>query len=137
MIVPPFNFSRHSIAVRSSKRTSPFVAFSDSRAGPRRKSELRLSLPVSYCRHDTPNAALLAQIGTILMTALLVWAPVLTFLNVLRDLVRAVTLFQSFIYALDSLAFGWRDSPRSPSDGIWLPGAGSGRPGRFRGCRHP
>jgi hypothetical protein len=37
------------------------------------------------------NAALLALIGKILMTALLVWT--------LRDLVPAVTLFQSFIYA--------------------------------------
>ncbi len=45
------------------------------------------------------NAALLALIGTILMTALLVWTFVLTFLNVLRDLVPAVTLLQSFIYA--------------------------------------
>jgi hypothetical protein len=45
------------------------------------------------------TAALLALIGTILMTALLVWTFVLTFLNVLRDLVPAVTLFQSFIYA--------------------------------------
>jgi hypothetical protein len=40
---------------------------------------------------------LLAQIGTILTTALLVWALVLTFLDVLRDLVPTVTLFQSFI----------------------------------------
>jgi hypothetical protein len=45
------------------------------------------------------SAALLALIGTILMTALLVWNFVFTFLNVLRDLVPAVTLFQSFIYA--------------------------------------
>jgi hypothetical protein len=45
------------------------------------------------------NAALLALIGTILMTALLLWSFVLTFLNVLRDLVPAVTLFQSFVYA--------------------------------------
>ena len=46
------------------------------------------------------NAALLALIGTILMTALLLWTFVLTFLNnVLRDLVPAVTLFSSFIYA--------------------------------------
>jgi hypothetical protein len=45
------------------------------------------------------SAALLALTGTILMTALLVWTLVLTFLNVLRDLVPAVTLFQSFIYA--------------------------------------
>jgi len=45
------------------------------------------------------NAALLALIVTILMTAFLVWAFVPTFLNVLRDLVPAVTLFSSFIYA--------------------------------------
>ncbi|MFZ2085432.1 MAG: hypothetical protein WBV98_25575 [Candidatus Sulfotelmatobacter sp.] len=50
------------------------------------------------------NAALLALIGTILMTALLVWTFVLTFLNVLRDLVPAVTLFQSFIYAFGSFS---------------------------------
>jgi hypothetical protein len=42
-------------------------------------------------------------IGTILMTALLVWNFVLTFLNVLRDLVPAVTLFSSFIYAFGCL----------------------------------
>jgi hypothetical protein len=45
------------------------------------------------------NAALLASIGTILMTALSVWTFILTLLNVLRDLVPAVTVFQSFIYA--------------------------------------
>jgi len=45
------------------------------------------------------NAALLALIGTILMTALLLWAFVSNFLNVLRGLVPAVTLFSSFIYA--------------------------------------
>jgi hypothetical protein len=45
------------------------------------------------------NAGLLALIGTVLMTALLLWTFVLTFLNVLRDLVPAVTLIQSFIYA--------------------------------------
>jgi hypothetical protein len=45
------------------------------------------------------NAALLALIGAILMTALLVWNFVLTFLNVLRDLVPAVALFSAFIYA--------------------------------------
>jgi hypothetical protein len=44
------------------------------------------------------NAALLALIGTVLMTALLLWSFVFTFLNVLRGLVPAVTLFQSFIY---------------------------------------
>jgi hypothetical protein len=33
------------------------------------------------------------------VTALLVWNFVFTFLNVLRDLVPAVSLFSSFIYA--------------------------------------
>jgi hypothetical protein len=50
------------------------------------------------------SAALLALIGTILMTALLLWTFVLTFLNVLRDLVPAVTLLQSFIYAFGSFS---------------------------------
>jgi hypothetical protein len=45
------------------------------------------------------NGALLALIGTILMTALLVWTFVFTFLNVLRGVAPAVTLFSSFIYA--------------------------------------
>jgi hypothetical protein len=45
------------------------------------------------------SAALLALIGTTLMTALLVWNFVLTLLNVLRDLVPAVTVFSSLIYA--------------------------------------
>jgi hypothetical protein len=44
------------------------------------------------------NAALLAPIGTILMTALLLWTFVFTFLNVLRGLVPAAILFSSFIY---------------------------------------
>jgi len=44
-------------------------------------------------------AAFLALIGTILMTVLLVWNFALTLINVLRDLVPAVTLFKSFIYA--------------------------------------
>jgi hypothetical protein len=45
------------------------------------------------------NAALFALIGTILMTALLVWTFVSNVLNVLRGLVPALTLFSSFIYA--------------------------------------
>jgi hypothetical protein len=43
------------------------------------------------------NAALLALVETILMTALLVWNFVFTLLNVLRDLVPAVALFSSFM----------------------------------------
>ncbi len=44
------------------------------------------------------NAALLALIGTILITALLVWTFVFNILNALRGLIPAVTLFSSFIY---------------------------------------
>jgi len=45
------------------------------------------------------NAALLALIGTILMTALLVWTFVFNVLNAVRGLVPAVTLLSSFIYS--------------------------------------
>jgi hypothetical protein len=45
------------------------------------------------------NAALLALIGTILITALLVWTFVFNVLNVLRGLVPATTLLSSFVYA--------------------------------------
>ncbi len=50
------------------------------------------------------NAALLALIGTILITALLAWMFVFNFLNVLRGLVPAVMLFSSFIYAFGSFS---------------------------------
>jgi hypothetical protein len=49
------------------------------------------------------NAALLALIGTILMTALLIWNFVFNLLNLLRGFVPAVTLFSSFIYAFGCL----------------------------------
>jgi len=45
------------------------------------------------------NAALLALIGTILMTALPVWQFVFNLLNLLRGVVPAVMVFESFIYA--------------------------------------
>jgi hypothetical protein len=45
------------------------------------------------------NAALLALIGTILITAFLVWTFVFNLINVLRGLVPAITLFSSLIYA--------------------------------------
>ena len=45
------------------------------------------------------NAALLALIGTILATVLLVWTFVSTALNVLRGLAPAVMLFPLFVYA--------------------------------------
>jgi hypothetical protein len=50
------------------------------------------------------NAALLALVGTIVMTALLVWNFVFTFLNVPRYLVPPVILFPSLIYAFGSLS---------------------------------
>jgi hypothetical protein len=45
------------------------------------------------------NAALLALVGTVLITAFLVLTFVFTFLNVLRGVVPVVTLFSPFIYA--------------------------------------
>jgi hypothetical protein len=50
------------------------------------------------------NAALLALIGTMVMTVLLAWNFVLTVLNVLRDLVPAVSLFSSFTYAFGAFS---------------------------------
>ena len=49
------------------------------------------------------NAALLALVGTILMTVPLVWNLVFIFVNALRDLVPMVSLFSSFIYAFGCL----------------------------------
>jgi hypothetical protein len=48
------------------------------------------------------NAALLALIGTVLIVALQVWTFVFNVVNALRDLVPAVTVLTSFLYA-----FGW------------------------------
>jgi hypothetical protein len=45
------------------------------------------------------NTALLALIGTILITALLIWDFVFNVLNVLRGIIPAAMLFPSFIYA--------------------------------------
>src|SRR6267378_2706502 len=50
------------------------------------------------------NAALLALIGTILITILLVWTFFFNVVNVLRGLVPALTLFSSFIYAFACLS---------------------------------
>jgi hypothetical protein len=50
------------------------------------------------------NAALLALIGTILVTALLVWDLVFTVLNVLQGVVPPVKLFSSLIYAFGALS---------------------------------
>jgi len=72
---------------------------------PRGERELRLNTrsvhtPIMTLR----NAALLALLGTILMTALLVWNFVFTFLKLVRDLVPAVSLFSSLIYAFGSFS---------------------------------
>jgi hypothetical protein len=48
------------------------------------------------------GVALLAFIGTLLMTAFLTWTFVFHFLNVLRGVEPLVVLFSSFIYALGS-----------------------------------
>jgi hypothetical protein len=45
------------------------------------------------------SAALLALVGTVLMTVLLLWAFVSNVVNVLRGLDAPVVLFSSFIYA--------------------------------------
>ena len=50
------------------------------------------------------SAALLALIGTILGTALLLWTFVFDVVNVLRGLVPLLTLFSSFIYAFACLS---------------------------------
>jgi hypothetical protein len=50
------------------------------------------------------NAALLALIGTILVTALLVWDLIFTVLNVVQGLVPPVKLFSSLIYAFGAVS---------------------------------
>jgi hypothetical protein len=50
------------------------------------------------------SAALLALIGTILLTALLTWDFILNVLNVARGLVAAVVLFSSLIYAFGAFS---------------------------------
>jgi hypothetical protein len=50
------------------------------------------------------NAALLALIGTILVTALLAWDFISDVLNVVQGLVPAVKLFSSLIYAFGAFS---------------------------------
>jgi hypothetical protein len=50
------------------------------------------------------NASLLALIGTILVTALLVWDLIVNVLNVGRGLVPAVILISSLIYAFGAFS---------------------------------
>lgn len=50
------------------------------------------------------NAALLALIGTILVTALLTWDFILNIINVGRGLVPAVILFSSLIYTFGAFS---------------------------------
>jgi hypothetical protein len=49
------------------------------------------------------NAVLLALVGTILMTALLVWNFAFNVVNVLRGVEAPAVLFSSLIYAFGSL----------------------------------
>jgi hypothetical protein len=50
------------------------------------------------------TAALLAFIGTVLVTALLIWNLVFSVVNVLRGLLPAVVLFPALIYAFAALS---------------------------------
>lgn len=50
------------------------------------------------------NASILALIGTVLVTVLLVWDLILNVLNVGRGLVPAVALLSSLIYAFGALS---------------------------------
>jgi hypothetical protein len=69
-------------------------------SGPLQESGLRMNTGTVHTPAMTlKNAALLALIGTILITALLVWTLVFNVLNVLRGLVPAAMLLSSFIYA--------------------------------------
>jgi hypothetical protein len=69
-------------------------------SSPNGKLELRLFTGNLHTPTMTlKNAALLAFIGTVLMTVLLVWNFVLNLLNLLRGLIAAATVFSSLIYA--------------------------------------
>ena len=50
------------------------------------------------------TAALLAFIGTVLVTALLMWNLIFSVVNVLRGLLPAVVLFPALIYAFAALS---------------------------------
>ena len=50
------------------------------------------------------NAALMALIGTILLTALLLWDFVFNLLNLLRGLIPATIVFSSFVHAFASIS---------------------------------
>jgi hypothetical protein len=50
------------------------------------------------------TAALLALVGTILVTALLVWNLIFSVVNVVRGLLPAVVLFPALIYAFAALS---------------------------------
>jgi hypothetical protein len=49
------------------------------------------------------TASLLALIGTVLVTALLIWNLIFSTVNVLRGLLPAVVLFPALIYAFAAL----------------------------------
>jgi hypothetical protein len=50
------------------------------------------------------NAAFLALVGTILLTALLIWDFIFSMLNVIRGLVPALALIPALIYAFAALS---------------------------------
>ena len=50
------------------------------------------------------SAALLALIGSILVTALLIWDLIFNVLNVLQGVVAAVVLFRSLIYTFGAFS---------------------------------
>jgi hypothetical protein len=76
-----------------------------SKCAPRQEPELRLQPGKVHTPTMTlKNAALFALIGTILMTALLVWVFVANVVNVLRGVDAPVVLFSSLIYAFGSLS---------------------------------
>jgi len=52
------------------------------------------------------GAALLAFIGTVLITAFLVWTFIFNVLNVLRGVAPPAVLFSSFIYAFGCFTVG-------------------------------
>src|ERR1700722_12778636 len=77
-----------------------WMVFADWRAASLQEPDLHSTLAAFILTTMTiKSAALLAFVGTMVMTVLLVWNFVSTFLNVLRDLVPAVSLFSSFVYA--------------------------------------
>ncbi len=85
--------------IRCSLQTDPSARHAAGGEQPQGRSQSRTRhRQRSYSDHDTQKCGVAALIRTILLTALLVRTFVFSFLNLLRGLVPAVTLFSSFIY---------------------------------------